>query len=1813
VVFLFPGQGAQRLGMGRGLYASEPEFRRQIDLCCDLLRPLLGLDLRAALWPDDDSAEARARLDQTALAQPALFVVEYALARLWMSWGIAPVAMLGHSLGEYVAACLAEVFTLEDALRLVAARGRLIQALEPGAMLAVPLSEREAREWLSDEIALAAVNRPTLCTLAGPTAAVDRLEAELSGRGVVCRRLHTSHAFHSVMMEPALEAFRAELRTIALRPPARPYISNRTGTWIRPEQATDPDFWVRHLRETVRFADGAATLLRETEALFLEVGPGTTLAGLVRQHPARPPGRLALSSLRPPREGDPEEAALLTALGRLWLAGVEPDWQGFSAHERRRRVALPTYPFERQRYWCETATGPAAGGSRAGVRRDDPADWFYTPSWRRSPLPLAAGSPAAPQRWLVFAADAPLAGALIERLAQLGHEVVRVAPGDGFADGGDGSFRIDPRRPEDAAALLTELARRGPLPARLLHLWTLSPAGADPDDPAEQRRQLDLGFHSLVALAQALGRLAPAALPPALQLDLVSSNLHEVVGDDLWWPEKAAALGPLRALPKELAGVHCRGLDVDTPRTPAAAGTLLERLLAELLAPAGPDQPVVAYRGPHRWVPEFASLPLPASASPLSRLRPGGSYLITGGLGGVGLTFAEELARSAGARLTLLGRSGLPPREEWDGWLAHHGEDDATSRRLLRLRQIEELGGEVLVVAADVADEAQVRAAVAAARERFGAVHGVVHAAGVSTGGLLQLRTARQIDEVLAPKIQGTRALAAALAPDPLDFFLLCSSRSAFLARAGGADYAGANAFLDAFAHQGRAAWGDGLVAVDWCAWRDVGMLADAARQARITRADAGAGAETGERDLPAGEPTPHPLLERRQAASDGGGDSFFVRFSARRQWVANEHRIAGHPVIPGTTYLEMARAAFEQRTGQTAVELYDIFFLAPVRLRDDEERLLRLTLEPDGGAGGDSGDGFAFRISNRAAGRPWEETMLGRLRPLASNFEPRRHDLAELRRRCSRPVPDDYERLEDFGPRWQNVRQLHVAPGEVLGLLELAEDFAGDLTQFRLHPSLLDRAAGLAAQCRAYLLDDRHAELIHSFYLPLSYASLKVRAPLPRRFYSHVRLQDLDYARNETVTFDALLLDEEGRELVEITSYSTKRVNNAQEQMRALTTLAAAEPAGGGLEGGERAEGAVVGAGADTDGGGPTMFDQALELGITPAEGQEVLRRVLAAHPLPPQIVVSPGDLASAIAEAAAADPSRLLEAAGDLAAGSRELHDRPDLGTPYAAPRNGVEEQLAALWQEALGVARVGIDDNFFELGGDSVLGIQVVARAHRLGLQISPAQLFEYQTIAQLAGVLQAGASPAGPAAAPEAVPSEGGEGGEVPLTPNQVRLFERGYPNPHRLNIAQLFEAHIPLDWRRLDAILAGLGRDHDALRLRFSPTSNSWRQELTPATPDTGPAFSLLDLAALPADRQSGAIEQAAADLHDSLHLTRGPLVRLAAFELGGDALGRRPSRLLFLGHHLVLDHISVYILADDIGRLYEAAAAGRGASRALTSAPYRAWAQRLHRFAGSAAIAEEAAYWLNLPWERTVRLPLDVPTGSNTGRSARTVTAALTAEETRALLDELPHALDATVEEVLLAAVAWGLSSWTGAPVQLLQRVGHGRISPFADLEISRTVGWFALDYPVVLDLAAAADPRAAVQAVVDQMRRVPREGVGYGLLRYLARQPDLAARFRALPAAEVSFNYIGREGLRRARRETAFREAAESSGDGFGRDVRRPSLLNVRTFLTGDCLQLSFTYSEAIHRAATVERLAAGCSAALAELLDALTARELT
>jgi acyl transferase domain-containing protein len=817
VVFMFPGQGTQHLNMGRNLYAQIPFFRAEFDRCADFLAPLLDFDLRDELYPDNEDIDSLSeRLTQTLVAQPALFTIEYSLARLWMHWGVAPQAMIGHSIGELVAAALAGVFTFEQALVAVAARGQIMQEMPHGAMLAIPLSEDDVASLIDTELSIAAVNAPTLCVVAGEAAAVNRFAAKLDKLGVAATPLHTSHAFHSPTMDEAARRLPVPLAGMDLKAPAIPFASNTTGTWITADQASDPDYWGRHVRATVRFADGLRTVSASANTVLLEVGPGSVLSILARAGGNGARGGLVLASLPGAKDKGSALARVVDTAGKLWTAGVGIDWFAFHENEKPRRLPLPTYPFERQRYWVGAAAEKAVADPVSVGRHNDIAEWFYVPAWTRTPAPdidLSSEPADRKKTFLLFKDARGLGAALAKELRADRRRVIEVVPGSGYRPNGD-TFTIDPRHWADYLKLVRDLKAAGTIPDCVVHGWALTGAPTRDDFDGAQ----DLGFFSLLNLGRALGQ---ECVGDRIAITVLSSALHAVSGEEAIAPEKATLLAACRGIPQEYPNLRVRSIDTPVPSDPRSKSVLVRRILAEILQHGG--DPVVAYRRGHRWVQSFLPHGLGRSVKTPRLLRQGGVYLITGGLGEIGLRIAEELAQGVQAKLVLVGRTPVPPPQDWEAWLSAHDAWDPTTKRIEGLKRISSAGGEVLTVCADAGDAHAMRAAFDQATDRFGTINGIVHGAGMTAEH--GFRMIGEIDRSLCEehfrgKARGAQTvLALAAGHHDLDFVVFLSSISSILAGLGFIPYAAANLYLDALADRENRRCNFPCISINWDGW----------------------------------------------------------------------------------------------------------------------------------------------------------------------------------------------------------------------------------------------------------------------------------------------------------------------------------------------------------------------------------------------------------------------------------------------------------------------------------------------------------------------------------------------------------------------------------------------------------------------------------------------------------------------------------------------------------------------------------------------------------------------------------------------------------------------------------------------------------------------------------------------------------------------------------------------------------------------------------------------------------------------------------
>jgi acyl transferase domain-containing protein/acyl carrier protein len=1288
VAFLFPGQGTQHVDMAAEIYQTHRVFREVLDQCAEMAYPHLDRDLRDLLfsWRSDGqpAEDMEQRLRQTRFAQPTLFAVEYALARQWLSWGVEPVAMVGHSVGEYVAACLADVFTLADALEIVALRGRLTQDMPAGAMLAVPLPEADLVPLLGDRLSLAAVNGPRATVAAGPAQDIQALRDLLATMGVQGQLLRTSHAFHSAMLDPVVEPLRDVVARMAPKPPSREFVSTVTGRWITDAEACDADYWADQLRQTVRFADACRTLA-ETDAVLLEVGPGQTLTALAKQCLSRTV--LSVGSLARPGRGRSDAQALATAFGRLWTAGVHVDWAALHEGARRRRIPLPTYPFQHQSYWVEP--DPIVRSQAAATALPPvlpPEDSTFVPVWRRQDLVGSPESGHCSAPWLIFSPGYGPVDAVAEALASRGDSVTRVEIGQRFEELGSGRYRIDPANRTDYDELLRAMDAGAGRPATVVHGWTATRLAPEQTLDRDTVRTLtDQGFYSLLYLSQALLERWP---DQPVDLRVLTSASCNITGAEPVDPGKALITGPCRVVPTENPQVSCQLVDV-APVLPESGPIAVGHLLAELTE--APADRFVAYRATRRWVADYEQVRLPARVDLPASLRHGGTYLITGGLGGLGLEVAKELARTAAARLVLVARTALPDRETWDEHLAVHGEDDVVSRRILGVREVEQLGGEVLVAAADVTDEPAMRTVIEAARARYGRIDGVFHAAGVPGGGLAVMRNRAQADAVLAPKVDGTLVLDRLLGTEP-DVVVLFSSIVSAAGDYGLVDYCSANAFLDAFA-QTRAGGKAHTVAIDWCGWTGSGMLSKAGELAPR-------GFRQLERAVRYGDKAVHVLLGRR--VLDTEDIVFSTVVDAQFHWVVSDHKMAGAAVLPGTACMELIHAAYQEAVGPGPVELRDVIFMRPLAI-DGERELQVVGHAMEGGA-------HDFAVMSRVAHDPdaaWEHHARATVELLRDTASPSLRPLDAILARCDlfewRPDLTDPALPVSFGPHWQVVELVRLGRDEHVVDLRLPAGLDADLSEFVLHPSLLDGATSLGLFLPEVVRGGQS-------FLPMAYDRLIVRSALPARCYSHVSHRGQSPGNDQIITFDVTIMDEDGREVLAIEGF----------RVRAIDTVAVraslAEP------------------GASSPRAPSRTGASAVDQFVTPRQGLDLLWRMLA-EPSESQYVVSREPIAERVRRMSRIAAAVASAGSGQLAGPAARDAGRAGSADPAAS---SIEEQLLALWQDAFGVSTLGLDEDFFELGGNSLVAVQLAVRVReRFGVNVPGVAVLEYPTVREMAG--------------------------------------------------------------------------------------------------------------------------------------------------------------------------------------------------------------------------------------------------------------------------------------------------------------------------------------------------------------------------------------------------------------------------------------------------------------------------------------------
>ncbi|QPB84824.1 SDR family NAD(P)-dependent oxidoreductase [Pseudoalteromonas rubra] len=793
VALMFSGQGSQYVTMAQPLLREVPVFKAAFDEVMGYFPDTLQQELHSVFSPaDSEILTANQLLNQTRITQPALFVVAYAMAKCYEAHGVVISAMLGHSIGEYAAACLAGVMTLEVATKLVAARGEVLQNMAPGTMLSVMANGDAIAPYLNDALDIAALNSPTNTVIAGTREAIKALQGELKAADIAATRLHVSHAFHSHLTESVLPDFASTLEQVLsaspLQAPNVPFVSNVSGTWITAEQACSAQYWLDHIRQPVNFVAGVKVLAENADVL-IEAGPGDTLQKLAKQSVSEE--KVVLHSVSHARDLKAPLPPFGKTLAKLWQLGCAVDFAQLTVRPHGQLNLLPEYVFADTEYWVEpgvTASAVPVASTSAGQQGAQ----LYAPQWQQC-VALQAVASLTGKRVLLLAADIPLVSQLSAALTQAGAELTQVWQGDTFSVIEEKTYRLNL---QDGA-----------------QLSELSQAVGDFDQVVDTR----------FMLPQSSGTLAYNTLLPVVQwlmslggrpLSIVATELFNVLGDDTVSAEKASMLGLTRVAPLELASQTCQVLALTQEMANNPSNKLTGRLVADLVH--GDEE--IAYRGTHR----FALTQIEVSAQSVAGSVPGVT-LITGGLGGIGLALAKHLA-GQGHTLVLQTRQQMAEPAQWAQLSEDEQQPQKLRERYQQLHALQQSGARLTVISADVTDMVQMQAALTQAQAEVGTVTQVIHAAGLPGGGLLKEISAEQAQQSAAAKVQGTQTLLQLFADTPLTRMVLCSCLASIVGAFAQSDYCGANSYLDAVAQQDHPFT---VQVLNWDAWLNTGMTAN--------------------------------------------------------------------------------------------------------------------------------------------------------------------------------------------------------------------------------------------------------------------------------------------------------------------------------------------------------------------------------------------------------------------------------------------------------------------------------------------------------------------------------------------------------------------------------------------------------------------------------------------------------------------------------------------------------------------------------------------------------------------------------------------------------------------------------------------------------------------------------------------------------------------------------------------------------------------------------------------------------------------------
>ncbi len=1292
LVWMFPGQGNQFIDMGLELYQHDAIFRETIDYCAVTMEPLLGLDIREIVYPKEHYRnQAEELLERTYITQPAIFMVSYAMALVLQNKGLQPDALIGHSVGEYVAATLAGIIGLEDALKAVAFRGKLVYDLPKGSMLAVLLSEPELQDVLPEGLDIAVINSPELVVVSGATEEIEAFAKSLEEKNIFSKKLSTSHAFHSRMMASSLGSFREFFQDIVLHKPTIPIISTVTGQQLSDREAQDHEYWVQHLLKPVLFAAATANRLAEPSVVFLECGPGQSLESAVKRQLQQGMPHAVVGSLY---VGEDSVNALHASLGKLWIEDIHIDYARCFDSAQYQKVRFPLLPFNRKSYRLDFSENTLQGEVE-NVKKENVEEWFYIPSWKRTaaielvPANVVEQSQL-PVKWLVFSADSS-GDAIADTIRAKGADctVIRFAA---QYDEEDGRIAIRMGEKDDYQKMLGSLMQEE-CQLHIIHAWNFTLLGTEEEISLENAGDyLDRGFYSLLYLEQAL--IANANVS-AVSLTCLVNDAFLVSGKRGVRPEKSLSVGPIRVLFKEHTTMRTKLVNLETAAIDDF-GQVIDKLILETEIET--DETIISYTGCSRWTEIIEPVSIKSNGSLKTELlKENGVYLITGGSGGIGKTLSRMIAETCACSLIWTGRRELPARDDWQALIAASDTEPNLKDTLETILQIEQLGSTVYYHSVDVIDFEAMEKMVRSVEREIGAIDGILHSAGTAGGAVIALQNRAETEKVLAPKVVGALVLRQIFQHRQLDFVYLFSSVTSIFGEIGRLDYTSANAFLDGLSHTDFFT-AKTVCSVNWGQWGMIGMAADWQRDKKKKIAAGG-----GIQEKPLAVTKKSVPVELEFLLGTGDEEYYSVKVNDKDHWILNEHLVSGMPTLVGTAFVDILKKWFEVKGFAGNMRIFDAHFLAPMIVINNVLPDLQLVCEQT------EGNSYTFLFRSRASstGDGWKENFSG---VVAASSDANGKDVVDVATLIDSfsapPVTDRHflsvhdsnnKKILQYSKRWDCKEEIYVGDNEWLSRLELPEELIQDFASYQIHPAMLDVATS------AHFV---HLATNTYVFLPYAYKEMEVHKALVRDFYCHAKLARPFRNGDNNIYFDFALYDTSGELLITIKGYSFIKVGEVSSTDTSLTET---------MKNDEwKAESVME------------------EDDMLPEEGKKAFSMLLG-YPDLRQAIIYTLDFPLDFKESKISYYRQKLLDKKRKAEQSKDIDDRPDIDTAYEAPENEIEKSIAAIWSGVLGINKLGASDSFIELGGNSLLAIQVISGiSEEFGVEVEASEFVKHGTI-------------------------------------------------------------------------------------------------------------------------------------------------------------------------------------------------------------------------------------------------------------------------------------------------------------------------------------------------------------------------------------------------------------------------------------------------------------------------------------------------